>query len=117
MCETYGQYLTATEAHEMSSVGMSALHFYLAAANLARLMSVFSWIVLPKAHVFDHINADLVTELYNVRWCHNFGAEDFMGVLKTICSRCAGKGMALQVLRRTLLRLVAAKPLDGWSQR
>lgn len=78
----------------------------------AASMSELSWVLLPKMHLFDHMNQDLRVEAYNPRWFHNFGGEDYMGVLKAVCSKCAGQGMAIQVLRRTLLRLVAAKPLS-----
>ena len=112
LCESFGQYLTDQEAAELARTGLDALHLYLGASMQAASMSLFSWVLLPKMHIFDHLNQDLKAEAYNPRWFHNFGGEDFMGVLKAVCSQCAGEGMSIQVLRRTLLRLVTAKPLS-----
>ena len=109
LCESFPQYLSAEQAQEMSETGTDALTLYLAASAQAVSMSTFAWLVIPKMHVFDHICQDTVRDLYNVRWFHNFGGEDFMGILKTLCCICAGRGMATKVLRRTLLRLAACR--------
>ena len=109
-CERLPQYLSNQEALELSEAGMRALHFYLAASNEAVSQRHFGWLMLPKAHLLNHLCLDLQTEHYNFRFFHNFVSEDMMGQVKVLCAKCAGIGMSTRVLKRTLLRLVADKP-------
>lgn len=112
LLELYPQYLSEEQADHLSDAGVSALHCFLASANEAVSQHVFAWLVLPKLHVFHHVCIDVKVERYSPRWYHAYSGEDFMGLLKIICFRCAGNGMALRVLKRSLLRLVSAKQAD-----
>lgn len=88
---------------------MTAMSFYLAAANKAASMSKFAFLITPKLHTYHHLLLDARRECYNMRWFHCFSGEDYMGSLKPLCIACAGSGMSLRVLRRTLLRVVAQR--------
>lgn len=112
LLEGYPQYLSEDEANNLSECGQSALLCFLAAANEAVAQSVFAWIILPKLHVFHHVCMDISIERYSPRYFHCFSGEDFMGTIKVACARCAGTGMSLRVLKRSLLRLFSSKQSD-----
>lgn len=61
---------------------------------------------------FEESLKDIKEECYSPRFYHNFGEEDFNGVLKIACRLHAGDGMERRVLRGCLLRLVAANAAD-----
>ena len=67
---------------------------------------------MPKAHLFDEMQEDLLAEKYNPRFCHNFGGEDMMKSVKKLVylASCAGAGMERRVIRRSLLRIAANRP-------
>ena len=96
----------------MYDVGMAALQFMLAAATEASNQNMTRWLILPKCHLFHHMLCDQLKELYNCRFYHNYGGEDFMGVLKVSCAQNAGANMHERVLRRSLLKLVVLRPED-----
>ena len=118
LCEKSPQYLSTVQALDLYRAGMTALHFMMAASNQAASLKGFSWLILPKTHVFHHLLLDAKRELYNVRWYHNFSGEDFVGALKKTCMTCCGTGMPLRVLKRTLLRIVCGnvKEVDEFKK-
>ena len=112
MHESMGQYLTPEQANSLHEVGMAALHFYGAAAHEAASQNKMRMLLIPKAHIYEHILRDGVRELYNCRFFHNFGSEDFMKSLKSTCIACAGANMEIKVLKRSLLKIVTGKLQD-----
>ena len=118
LCERLPQYLSPEQGVDLHFAGITAIHSFMAAANHAASLKVFSWLVLPKMHVFHHLQLDIQRELYNCRYFHNFSGEDFVGALKATCMKCCGPGMPLRVLKRTLLRVVCnnIKEVDAFKK-
>ena len=111
-CESFGRYLTAAEADELSSCGWTALRFCYAASCEAVSQQVFSWLMLPKAHTMAHILDDIQHERYNARFYHNFEGENLIGCIKPLCTQCLGPGMETRVLKRTVLKIFSEREAD-----
>ena len=108
-CEALPQFLSEDGADHLWRLGQDALQLYHAASSEACAQLVFSWLMLPKAHVMDHLLATVKSERYNFRFFHNFEGENMIGVLKPLCVKSLGKGMEARFLKRSLLKLVSLK--------
>lgn len=98
--------LVREEADRLHDLGIQCCHFLHASACEAASQSRVRWLVLPKLHVFHHMNLDLRRELWNPRGYHNFSGESYMKVLKAVYSRAnTGARVAERVLKRTMLRV------------
>lgn len=115
-CESLGQYLTQDEADTLFDEGMTALRFYLAAANKAASVGKFAFLMIPKMHTYHHLLLDAKKECYNMRFFHCFAGEDFVGSIKALAVACVGTEMSRNVLRRTLLKIVTHKQWDKEHQ-
>lgn len=109
MCEELPQFLDEDAANDLAGLGQEALQLYHAAASEACSQNKFAWLMLPKAHVFDHLLACVKSERYNFRFYHNFEGENMVGVLKPLCVMSLGKGMETRFLKRSLLKLISLK--------
>lgn len=112
LCESYGRYLTVSQAQSLHDMGKCALSFYNGAAWEAAGQNKLAWQIIPKAHVHHHMQIDLLREKYNPRFFHNFQGEDMMKSLKQLVITALGTGMERRVLKRAILRISASTPQD-----
>ena len=102
------RYLTQTEAADLHQRGLQFLELSKGAHNLASASNKMRWLILPKNHVFEELLVGMSQNLYSCRYFHNFSEEDLMGSLKTSCRRYPLNSLEQNVLRNSLINLVAA---------
>ena len=112
LVEAMPQFMSGSQAEELTTAGWVGLQFYYAASCEAVRQNLFSWLMVPKAHTLAHMLDDQLSERYNSRFYHNYEGESLVGALKPLAFRCLGPGMEARVLRRTILKLVTLKESD-----
>lgn len=109
LLECFPCYLNNEQGQQLRDLGLQCCHFYAAASWISNLQGRLRWLVIPKLHLLNHLASDSSIELYNPRFYHNYSGEDYMGYLKKIVFQTQGPGMAIRVLKRSMLKLQAAR--------
>lgn len=109
LADSMGRYLTPLQAQKLHDAGNMALQMHYAASWEGASQGELAWLHLPKMHLADHCDQDVLAFAYNPRFFANWQGEDFMGSLKKLCVGTLAKGMELRVLRRCLIRVHSHK--------
>ena len=110
----YPRLLSPEQGRDIAYFGFRFIRLYKRLAVHGVINKLNRWKLIPKCHPFRHMQEDMCRKLYNVRFCHTYKDEDFVGVMKKLCERVSKSDlMEFRILTRFMLRLSTWKPKGG----